>query len=248
MVRRLLLLPTCVLAGCGLADVPSGVASVDAERTVQPVVVTMPPTTIGRPDAPADVAEVETIVEPEVPVLPASIAVVGDSLTLSASDEIADALAALDIEVVAIDALESRRMVAGGGDPSPGVDAIEDIRTVHEPGLWVIALGTNDVASAGSLDGFRDDMREVLRAIPADAPVIWVDLWIAGREEAISRANLRIRAELGGRTGGAAVVDWFSNGEVEGIITADGVHLTAAGQLLFADAIVAAVNELFPTR
>ena len=43
----------------------------------------------------------------------------------------------------------------------------------------------------------------------------------------------------------AAVVDWYSHGEDDGIITGDGVHLTGAGQQLFADSIAEAIEELF---
>ena len=158
------------------------------------------------------------------------------------------ALASTGMQIVAVDGLESRRMTRGGSELPPGTEAIEQIRAESEtePGLWVIALGTNDVASVGSLDEFRSEMEEVLAEIPPDAPVVWVDLWIASRRDLVSRANLRIRAELSERNSAAAVVDWFSYGDDEGVITGDGVHLTDAGQQLFADSIVAAVEELFP--
>ena len=52
----------------------------------------------------------------------------------------------IGIDVLAVDGLENRRMVRGGTDVPPGVDAIGDILVAgHEPELWVIALGTNDV-------------------------------------------------------------------------------------------------------
>ena len=137
-------------------------------------------------------------------------------------------------------------MAVGTSSLTPGRRVVEEILEESQPELWVIALGTNDVASVDSLDGFRSDMRVILDLLPSDVPVVWVDLYIRDRPEPIGRANLQIRAELGGREGGAAVVDWFSHGVDDGVITGDGVHLTPEGQQLFADSIVKAVDELFP--
>jgi lysophospholipase L1-like esterase len=176
---------------------------------------------------------------------PSTVAVVGDSLTVSAEQEILAALTADGLDVLAVDGLESRRMTHGGTALPPGTSAIEDIQRLVTPDLWVIALGTNDVASVGSADGFRAEMRELLELLPDDAPVVWVDLWIRDRETAISEANRLIRAELRTRRGGAAVVDWFSHGTEDGVITGDGVHLTDAGRQLFASSIAAAIDELF---
>ncbi len=41
------------------------------------------------------------------------------------------------------------------------------------------------------------------------------------------------------------MVDWHAHGLDEGVITADGVHLTQRGQQLFPDSIVAAIDEMF---
>ncbi len=202
---------------------------------------------LGREAAPVDV-----VVEPADRVAsagarssPSTVAVVGDSLTVSAEQEILAALTAGGLDVLAVDGLESRRMTRGGSALPAGTSAIAGIQQLVTPDLWVIALGTNDVASVGSADGFRAEMREILALLPADAPVVWVDLWIRDRESAISEANRLIRAELRTRRGGAAVVDWFSHGTEDGVITGDGVHLTDTGRQLFASSIAAAIDELF---
>ncbi len=241
-----------LLGACGLDDRPSGVdalgmEALDVDGTADPSV----PTTIDVAQ-PLDVSsefdgvveEIETLVEPTIG-RPSTVAVVGDSLTLSAEDEIVRALVRRGLHVLAIDGVESRRMSRGSSRLPPGTDAVAAIESVTDPGVWVIALGTNDVASDESLDEFRTEMRDVLDLIPADDPVIWVDLWIAGREEAVARANRMIRVELGRRDGGSAVVDWYSHGTEEGVITSDGVHLTQSGQDLFADSIAASVDVLF---
>lgn len=241
-----------LVAGCGLGDRPSGVDAMvsgpvepaaPAESTAAPSPASIPPVSAAVPEAElAD--EVETLVKPQRS-RPSTIAVVGDSLTRSAEDEVLVALVRRGLHVVAIDGLESRRMSHGGQRLPAGTAAVDAIRAETDPGVWVIALGTNDVASDASLDDFRAQMRDVLDRIPADDPVIWVDLWIAGEEEVVARANRMIRVELRRRTGGTAVVDWFSHGTAPGVITADGVHLTTTGQELFAESIAVAVDELF---
>lgn len=258
VVRRVTLCALAIavaISGCGLSDPAEGVSAIASQQSAgdPPIVVALPPVA-GAGDAGSavetgdveDTDSVDTLVEPLVD-RPSTIAVVGDSLTLSAQEEISDALTGAGLEVLAVDGVESRRIVQGTSRLTPGTDAVEQIlsEATVEPGIWVIALGTNDVASTGSLDGFRADIRQILSLIPPDAPVIWVDLWIRGRQEPVSRANLQIRAELRKWSGGSAVVDWYSHGEDEGIITSDGVHLTPSGQELFAESIVIAVDELF---
>lgn len=246
----------CVAAGCA-PDRPSGVEAVGSSRldvaTLEESVVTLPDAIDDVADGAGDtegeteidvVAPVVTLVQPPFE-RTLSVAVVGDSLTRSAEDEILDTLTIDGFDVLTVDGLESRRMTRGGSSLPPGTDAIENIQEVAAPDLWVIALGTNDVASTGSADEFRSEMRELLALIPRDAPVVWVDLWIRDRQSAISEANASIRDELRTWRGGAAVVDWYSHGDDDGIITADGVHLTGAGQQLFADSISRAIDELF---
>jgi lysophospholipase L1-like esterase len=198
----------------------------------------------GGPDEPE--VPVETLVEPVIE-RPRTVAVVGDSLTRSAEEEILAALTASGLRVLTVDGLESRRMANGSGARPAGTDAIDNIQQVVEPDLWVIALGTNDVAATGTADEFRNEMREVLALIPDDVPVVWVDLWIRDRTTAIVAANQSIRDELRRWRGGSAVVDWYSHGDDDGIIVSDGVHLTATGQQLFADSIVETIDELFQT-
>ncbi len=255
------LLPVVVpaLAGCAPNHGAAGVEVVESRRvgTVdEPVVATLP-SAIGtrdsdagagdQGDASAVVAEVrpaEILDEPTID-WPATVAVVGDSLTRSAENEIVAALTADGLDVLVVDAIESRRMTHGGSAVPPGTEAIENIQAVVEPDLWVIALGTNDVASLGSADGFRAEMQSVLTLLPVDAPVVWVDLWIRDRTAPIGEANRLIRDELRAWRGGAAVVDWYSHGDDDGIITGDGVHLTESGRQLFAASISAAIDDLF---
>lgn len=250
-----LLVLTLVCTSCGLTASSSGVDVVgssanpvgdDAATPVVTIEVVAPRDVFGAIPLPDD--DDEMIVVPIVD-RPASVAVVGDSLTVSATEEIELALDAIGLDVIAVDAMESRRITQGRSNLPPGTSAVEGIlegvAIGDDPDLWVIALGTNDVASVGSLDGFRPEMRELLDLIPPDVPVIWVDLWIRDRSDSIRQANRMIRAELRQWDGGSAVVDWFAHGDDDGVITSDGVHLTDLGQQLFASSIADTVDEMF---
>ncbi len=166
--------------------------------------------------------------------LPDTVAVVGDSLTLSAVDQIGTYLESLDIDVVAIDGEVSRRMVHG--TVTPGIDVIDRIAAHAAPELWVIALGTNDVGAGADDDQFAADVATVLAHIPGGAPVLWVDAWIADRQADVERANTALEQALAGRAA-TSIVDWFREGQRSGITGSDGVHLTNDGRHQFAAAI-----------
>ena len=176
--------------------------------------------------------------------LPTTVAVVGDSLTVAATDELTDALSRVGVRSVIVDARESRRMTSGSTDLSSGVTAIEDMLGEHRPDLWIVALGTNDVGAEVGTDRFRADVRETLAAIPADAPVVWVDVWIRDRDDDVVELNAVLHRELAARPAKTEVVDWYSSGSIDGVITGDGIHLTAAGEARFASEIADAVVTL----
>lgn len=175
---------------------------------------------------------------------PGTVAVVGDSLTVAATDEITEALSRIGVRVVLVDGRERRRMTSGSTEVSSGVSAIEDILDEHRPDLWVVALGTNDVGAEVGTDRFRTDVRETLRSIPPGAPVVWVDVWIRDRLDDVVVANAVLHDELAGRAAPTSVVDWFSSGTIDGLVTGDGVHLTETGQARFAAGITDAVVAL----
>lgn len=191
-------------------------------------------TTLATPDTTAAAA----------PELPDSVAVVGDSLTESAAEEIETTLTQNGVEVVALDGLSNRRMVRVAGDVGPGTEAVENIlATVDEPpDVWVIALGTNDVGGAATPDEFAADMRELLGRLPAGAPVVWVDVWIRDMPDQVVAANAVIREVIADHREGA-VADWYSRGGEGSAITSDGVHLTGDGRWMFARTILDALHS-----
>lgn len=167
--------------------------------------------------------------------------VVGDSLTVSAAAEIRAALGAEGLEVVDVDALEGRRIARGTVEP--GVDAVLRLRLAGaDPDLWILALGTNDVGAQVDRETMRADIAEILRLIPQDADVLWVDTRVEYRADGSVAANalLRQQAVFDPRV---EVVDWHAVGEEEGVLVADGVHLTPTGRARFAAALTDAVGE-----
>jgi lysophospholipase L1-like esterase len=256
-VSRLLLI-SCLLvvAGCGVGEVAAGVEVVESRSDVVAPADATPVDGSGRAASdPADLSTLDRISEmfPPVDIVagsrlaprPRTVAVVGDSLTLSAVEEIETALVAAGLRVLAVDGAESRRMARSSGEVSSGADAVELIQAGADPELWVIALGTNDVGAQSGDEVFREDVDRLLDLLPPDVPIIWVDLWIRDMGDQVARANGSIRSRLAGRQGVAAVVDWHAHGEDPGIITRDGVHLTNEGQQLFADSMANAIATTF---
>lgn len=253
MFRIVLILCLASTAACGMAEANAGV------RVVEPLGTIAAPTTVPESDLAAEFGSqraaserfreslptVDVVAGPDRLPRPRTVAVVGDSLTLSAQDEIESALQVAGLRVIAVEGVESRRMTRGSAEVPPAVDSVESILERADPEVWVFALGTNDVGAQSGVDAFRAEMGELLDLLPIDAPVIWVDLWIRDRDADIVVANRSIRAVLGGRRGVTAVVDWYTEAAAPGVIVGDGVHLTDEGQRRFADAMVHAIDTAF---
>lgn len=252
--RIALILCLASTAACGMAEANAGV------RVVEPLgTIAAPQTTVVESDPASEfgtqrsaserfrelLPTVDIVAGPDRPPRPRTVAVVGDSLTLSAQDEIESALRAAGLRVIAVEGVESRRMTRGSAEVPPATDSVESILERADPDVWVLALGTNDVGAQSGDDAFRAEMGDLLDLLPVDAPVIWVDLWIRDRDDDVVVANRSIRAVLRDRQGVTAVVDWHTEAATPGIIVGDGVHLTDQGQLRFADAMVHAIDTAF---
>lgn len=196
------------------------------------------------PNATTTVPETTTTSTSLPTVLPTTaVAVVGDSLTASAQDEIIRTLSTLGLGVVTVDGQVSRRMTSSTDTIRSGEDVVTEIATIASPKVWVIALGTNDVASGSPPETIRSSVQRVLDAIPTDSLVVWVDTYIRDEPEAVAAGNLIIRDVVSGRPG-AMVVDFFSYGDDPGVVVGDGVHLTDMGQQLFANVIANGIAQV----
>jgi lysophospholipase L1-like esterase len=108
-----------------------------------------------------------------------SVAMVGDSITVGSEPALEDAFESLGLEDFDIDAENGRRITDDDSDIDSGVGAVATLARRDPPDLWVIALGTNDVANYAS-DEYAAVIAELLATIPADAPIVWVDIYVDG--------------------------------------------------------------------
>ena len=174
--------------------------------------------------------------DPGVPV--ASVAMVGDSITVGSQRALEAGFAAIGLDDVEIDAVSGRRMLVDGSIDS-GLDAVTEIAGSDPPDLWVIALGTNDVGNYPP-EEYGAAIIELLSAVPAEAPLVWVDTYLDDLPEESAAFNEVLRMALAGR-GRATVVDWSSIAPEDGVLD-DGVHPSGFGVQAFSDRVVAAVD------
>ena len=167
-----------------------------------------------------------------------SIAIVGDSITNGSEEELRDRLATLGVEIKAIEAEDNRRM-AVGDSVTPGIDVVSALAAGDAPDLWVIALGTNDVGAGPEV--YTPGIAELLATIPAGAPIVWVDVYLAGSPDSSAAFNETLRATLEAR-GQASVVEWAALAEEDGVLR-DGIHPSGYGIEQFAEMVTAAVGQ-----
>lgn len=178
--------------------------------------------------------------------MPGSVAVIGDSIALSAQELLTASLESLGLDVVAFDAVESRRMVSGGTALPSGASAIEDVLASGvEPELWIIALGTNDVGARSRPRETVADIAAIIELLPDDAHVMWVDTWVRDLDDEAVTLNGLLRLVLTDRPN-TVVVDWHARGAVDGTIIADGVHLSPTGKVEFARSIADTLRTTYP--
>jgi lysophospholipase L1-like esterase len=179
-------------------------------------------------------------VPPTVPAIPVdSVAMVGDSITVGSMEALEQQFATLDLDDLEIDAESGRRMLRDDLTGS-GMAAVSEIVDDGPPDLWVIALGTNDVANYGP-DEYRPAIAELLAEVPADAPLVWVDTYLDEFPEESAAFNAELRAALAER-GRATVVDWSAIAPDDGVLF-DGVHPSGYGIEQFATRVVGAVDQ-----
>jgi hypothetical protein len=168
-----------------------------------------------------------------------TLAMIGDSITVGSQDELAAAFAEIGLPAAEINAQSGRRMVVDDGITS-GLDGIADVLADgEEPDLWVVALGSNDVGSY-SPDEYPAAIEQLLAAIPADAPIVWVDCYVSNYEDESVAFDASLRQVLASR-GNSTVVDWASVAREDGVLT-DNVHPSGFGRGEFARRVVAAVG------
>lgn len=147
---------------------------------------------------------------------------VGDSLLLSATDELRLLLG----ESVTIDTESGLGLYYAG----------PKIRSAAlDPDIVVIALGTND---HNEPEAFISSLEDTLDQLAAASCVIWVDtLAFAPGLEAINSGILNSSEK-----GGTFVAGWSELGGTPELHASDGYHLSFEGQDLFASLIAASIE------
>jgi lysophospholipase L1-like esterase len=168
-----------------------------------------------------------------------SVAMVGDSITVASEGPLQTGFRDLGLDIQAIDAASGRRITADGGAGSTGVDAVVALAP-SQPDLWVIALGSNDVFQYEGEEAYRNEIAALLNALPADAPVVWVDTYLTEDPERSAEFNRALRDTLAFR-GTASMADWWSVAGGDGVLS-DGIHPSEEGARQFADVVMSAVE------
>ncbi|MCU0260861.1 MAG: GDSL-type esterase/lipase family protein [Ilumatobacteraceae bacterium] len=174
-----------------------------------------------------------------------SVAMVGDSITFMSADPLRSAFEELGLDVLAIDAQVGRRLTSGTRELYPGADVVRVMAATDRPDLWVVALGTNDIAKYDA-EGYEDEIEALLDEVPDDAPLVWVDTWHRDELDSTVEYNTVLRDVLDDRDD-TVVVDWFAHGDDPGVITGDGVHPTPMGTERFALVVAGGVDRLLAT-
>ncbi len=205
---------------------------------VTAVVVTVGGCSAGRDDAGATpglpVSSVETTAAPI-----RSLAIIGDSITNGSEVELRERLSDLDVDIMAIDAEDGRRMTSAASVAS-GADVVAQLSAGQPPDLWVIALGTNDVGHYDGAENYAPAIEELLAAVPADAPLVWVDVYLESIPTASAEFNATLRRALRDR-GHAAVVAWADLADEDGVLR-DGIHPSGYGIEQWSELVTAAVS------
>jgi lysophospholipase L1-like esterase len=168
------------------------------------------------------------------------LAMVGDSITVAAKPALEQAFSDIGLDDVDINAESGRRMVMSSSISS-GLDGIQEvIADGAAPDLWVIALGTNDVANYPH-DQYAGVIQQVLAALPPDAHVVWVDCYLRRYKADAQDFDAVLRQVLAAR-GNAKVVDWYSIAGEDGVLV-DGVHPSGFGKDEFSRRVTQTVSD-----
>jgi GDSL-like lipase/acylhydrolase family protein len=173
-----------------------------------------------------------------------AIAVVGDSLSVQATDKERQELEAAGWRSVVVDAQLGRRInVESPRPPTSGMTAVRAIRAAHDdPLTWVIALGTNDAPMIGDdAAALKRPIEAMLDEIGPGHRIVWVNVYHAPRPEAAETFNRVLDAVA--RRAGVVVADWASRAWYDGYVVPDGVHLTTAGIVAYASMIADAAQR-----
>jgi len=168
------------------------------------------------------------------------LAMVGDSITVAAKPALEKAFTEIGLQDVDINAESGRRMVKASSISS-GLDGIQQVLADGAaPDLWVIALGTNDVANYPRAQ-YAQVIQQLLAALPSDAHVVWVDCYLRRYKADAQNFDAVLREVLTAR-GNAKIVDWYSIAGEDGVLV-DGIHPSGFGKDEFSRRVAQTVSD-----
>ena len=177
-----------------------------------------------------------------------SMVMVGDSITQGSEDAVVYTLAASGLADVIVDGVPSRRIQVGAGtteDPESGIDAIARLlRAGVDPDVWVVALGTNDIAKYESVDDYALLITTVVGMLPDDAPLVWVNAYRDDYPDE-SRQFDEVLADTLRDRDRTTVVDWASIASApdQQVLRDDGVHPNPEGRAMFARLVASGIES-----
>jgi lysophospholipase L1-like esterase len=178
-----------------------------------------------------------------------SVVMVGDSITQGSTDAIVYTLAASNLTDVIIDGVPSRRIQVGAGttdDPESGIDAIARLlRAGVDPDVWVIALGTNDIAKYESVDDYALLITTVVGMLPDDAPLVWVNAYRGDYPDDSFEFDQVLADTLRDRDR-TVVLDWASIASApdQQVLRDDDVHPNPEGRAEFARLVASGIEQV----
>ena len=177
-----------------------------------------------------------------------SVAMVGDSITKASTDALRYDFAASGIATADIEAEVGRRIEVGDGKGTPlnGMAVLTKmLASGTKPDVWVVALGTNDAGLYANPDDYTRLITTVVGMLPANAPLVWVDVYRPDHVDGAREFNARLHRALDGRKH-TAIVDWFTKASAPGqrILRSDRTHPNADGVVEFAGLVDAAIVSL----
>lgn len=179
-----------------------------------------------------------------------SVVMIGDSITVASRGQLEQVFDELGFDTVAIEAQQSKRTASGSKDNPSGSDIAAARVSIDDSGegldhsgeLWVVALGTNDISQYSDPAERAGAIDEMLRAVPSDSPLVWVDTFYRDRPEDSAEINATIAARLDDR-GNATLARWSAVAADEGNLRDDGVHPREQGSTVFAGVVGAAIVD-----
>ena len=189
----------------------------------------------------ASILDTTTTSTPALPVVLPTAALVGDSISYLCRAALEAELTAAGFGRVDFDAMPGRRIAEGD---SPGL-AVLDLAAASglDPDVWIVELGTNDIAKYAGAPAYAELIDLVVQRIPAQTPLVWVDTYSSFFLAEAELFNATLRTSVAPRTG-SAVADWYAKCVELGPTTLvpDGLHPVESGFEIFAKVAVAPIS------